>query len=923
MPETPAHAVARRQLRRLGLLLALPLLGALASVSVYGWVLSQTLSAPVRAGLASEQVVLSLDLRHWAAMVAAGQALGQAVDRSGLRARIDAFDGNLDLLRNGGTVGHGGAGSGVLEGKRLPPAPVDLRDDLDALAQVWNQIRPSLLLLSDADATDSRSEQAWNTVQNLSPALQEAADQVAWSQDARSLRLRQGMFYSLFAMGVFLLVVPIVGYVAIRQRVLQPILDVDIAAQRFMAQHGHTLARVTAGDAWAAPTATFQAMAAEIGWLFDQINGQRRYAEGLIESVPVGILVLDSDLVVKQANPAFYPLCESCPSPAAGRHISEIRCVAELLDQATDVLSTGQPRHGLLVHHEVEGGPDRSLRVAIGPRGGGESGLLIVLEDLTQEHRLRVVALAAEKSFRELIEQSPDAIAVYRDGRFIYVNPAMVGLLGYPSEDALVGTRVSSVVHKDDHPLMAARHQAMSISEQSTTPQEERLLRKDGSVVHVEVVAIRLEYRGSPAIVVVARDITQRTALTARMMEMDRIIAIGTLAAGVGHEINNPLTFVSGNVRFGLESLDPLRSFIDAIAVGARQQIGEPLAQDLLDNAGFAQARTALQDLAVALADAREGSDRIRDIVRDLKTLSRGSDTQLGNLDLHAVITTAIDMAYHEIRHRARLVKDFGKIPPVAGSDGRLGQVFLNLLINAAQAIPEGAVDHNEIRVRTFVEDGAVVIEVSDSGGGIRPEDRDRLFDAFFTTKPVGQGTGLGLAICRQIIQTHGGSIQVHSKLGQGSTFRVVLPAVVQAEAPPSPSVEAAEDPEDAVATPRRARILVIDDEPMIGRLTKRMLGSDHDVQTVDGAREALDRIDSGQVYDVIFCDLMMPEITGMELYQILVERYPDLARRVVFVTGGAFTPRAQEFLSAPGRRHLHKPFEVQQVLSVVQELLA
>ncbi|MDY7230169.1 sensor histidine kinase [Hyalangium rubrum] len=246
----------------------------------------------------------------------------------------------------------------------------------------------------------------------------------------------------------------------------------------------------------------------------------------------------------------------------------------------------------------------------------------------------------------------------------------------------------------------------------------------------------------------------------AQLMFADRLASMGRLAAGVGHEINNPLAYVLSNLNFVNKEL-------------GRALSGTP-----------EEERT---ELLSAMADARDGAEKVRVIVQDLKTLSRPDDASLGSVELGAVVRGAVKMAAHEIRRRARLVEDLSQAPAVQGNAARLGQVFLNLLLNAAHAIPEGKAEQNEIRVSARPgEPGQVLVEVSDTGSGIAPEHLERIFDPFFTTKPMGQGTGLGLSVCHSIITTLGGRIGVVSEPGKGTTFRLVLPmAPVEQQARP------------------------------------------------------------------------------------------------------------------------------------------
>ncbi len=249
----------------------------------------------------------------------------------------------------------------------------------------------------------------------------------------------------------------------------------------------------------------------------------------------------------------------------------------------------------------------------------------------------------------------------------------------------------------------------------------------------------------------------------AQLIEADRLASLGTLAAGVAHEINNPLSYVLLN--------------LDLVIREAKGE-GESVPR---------------------LREARAGVERVRLIVQDLKSFSRGNTDRKVPVDVRRVLDSTLEIAANEIRHRAELVRDFRDVPPVLADASRLGQVFLNLLVNAAQAMIEGDASRQELRVATSTDAaGRAVIEIADTGAGIAPENLERIFDPFFTTKPVGVGTGLGLSICRTIVTALGGDITVESERGRGTTFRVVLPAAsspVIADEPTPPPASAPSAP--------------------------------------------------------------------------------------------------------------------------------
>jgi signal transduction histidine kinase len=385
-----------------------------------------------------------------------------------------------------------------------------------------------------------------------------------------------------------------------------------------------------------------------------------------------------------------------------------------------------------------------------------------------------------------------------------------------------------------------------------------------------------------------------------RLVISERMASAGTLAAGIAHEINNPLAIVMGNLELTAEGIDRVVTRASRLATE-----GHSAAAELGAN---------LAELAEPIRDAREAVQRIRDIVRDVKLFSRSDDERMGEVDIHRVMNSSIRMAWNEIRHRARLVKSYGEVPVVNANESRLGQVLLNLLVNAAQAIPEGHADRNEIRVTTRTSgDGFAIIEVADTGAGIPKATLELIFDPFFTTKAEGVGTGIGLSICRRIVAELGGRIEVESAVGKGSLFRVLLP---QAEKG-SGVVQVA----SAVATDFRGRVLVVDDEVALGRALGRSLSAHHDVTVVTSGAEALACIERAEWFDVILMDLMMPEMSGMELHERLERMRPEQAARVVFLTGGAFSTAAEEFLDRVPNPKVDKPIDVADLLALVEDV--
>jgi len=366
-----------------------------------------------------------------------------------------------------------------------------------------------------------------------------------------------------------------------------------------------------------------------------------------------------------------------------------------------------------------------------------------------------------------LIEHAPDASAVHRDGRFVFVNAALVTALGYDRPEELLGRSIIDIVHPDDRELAIERMKAIYSTHRPNPLQEHRFVRRDGSVTIAEVAGVALDWEDGTAVVTFARDITERKRMQTQLLLADRMAALGTLCAGVAHEINNPLAYVICNI-------DILARELPAIALELTRHERDP---------GLAALALRIDDLAKLAAMAKEGTEPIRRIVGDLRTLAHVDDRR-APVDVRWVLDAAINLTRYETSRRARLEQDYGDVPLVEVNAPRLEQVFVNLLINAAQAIPSGDPEANCIRIRTHGDEDQALVEISDTGVGLSREQASRVFDPFFTTKPPGEGMGLGLAICHGIVTDMGGGIAVDSEPGHGATFRVRLPALRYSEKP-------------------------------------------------------------------------------------------------------------------------------------------
>ncbi len=387
-------------------------------------------------------------------------------------------------------------------------------------------------------------------------------------------------------------------------------------------------------------------------------------------------------------------------------------------------------------------------------------------------------------------------------------------------------------------------------------------------------------------------EMEQRLRLEKELRHSQKLEALGHLAAGIGHEINNPLTYVLENLEHAVGLLQP----IDAGGEGSR-----------------------LAEIRETLAEARHGAERIRNIVGNVRVFSHPGEVPPCPVDVRKSLDAAIRMAGNELRHRTRLVKRIDAVPPVIADPHRLEQVFVNLLMNAVQALPVRRDRRNEIIVSVTPDgDDQVRISVKDNGHGISDERLQHVFEPFFTTRRVGKGSGLGLSICRSIVESFKGNIRLTSVPDKGTEAVVRLPAAGSLKT---------EDVESELAPPARshmerpARILIIDDEPAVLRSLRRIL-SKHDTHLMQYGREAVDAYRRSP-FDIVFCDLMMPDFSGIDFYDEMRELGPEHTRRIVFMTGGAFMPDTRQFLSDIDNTCLDKPIDTKAMHRLIEQHLS
>jgi two-component system cell cycle sensor histidine kinase/response regulator CckA len=517
---------------------------------------------------------------------------------------------------------------------------------------------------------------------------------------------------------------------------------------------------------------------------------------------------------------------------------------------------------------------------------------------INREYELRRLLMqlrdahGSETQSRLLLTRATDGIVVVdRVHRVLFVNAAACALLGVDCEQ-LLGEPFEHAIPEEGKPA----------SYQARLP--------DGQVSALTGTSIVSIWDGQEATIIQLLP-TLRPSVPPSMppsmlgprVSEDRLRTVGRLAAGLAHEVNNPLTFVLANLESLRESHQAIRRFIRTLRVdlATREAITPQSFEQITVDANLQE---VIDDAADMLTDCYKGMHRIQDIARSLGTFSRADDDQAEMTDITRIVDDACAMVFNQIRYRARLVKRFEPIPLIAAFPGRIAQALVNMLTNAAEAIDGGAYDKHRIVVSTRLEGDHVIIGVSDSGAGIHVDDRDRIFTPGFTTKAHDGGMGIGLTSCKRVAEEHGGRLEVHHLPDRGTCFELVLPIDTGLS-----TIERHRESRPVSEAPlERSRLLIVDDDAMVLSALRRRLWRRYDTVTVLGGVEALARLSEDPSFDSIVCDLMMPEIDGKSFYDAVKKEHPHLVDRIVFMSGGAFTPRLRKFAASVPNPVMQKP---------------
>jgi PAS domain S-box-containing protein len=536
--------------------------------------------------------------------------------------------------------------------------------------------------------------------------------------------------------------------------------------------------------------------------------------------------------------------------------------------------------------------PHGYLRKPFGPRE-----LMIAVELALHQHGLEQVAAAREQWFANTLYSIADAVlTVDAEERVTFANGAAERLLGR-SRAAMDGAplgEVAPLVDARGASLQGLLAAALRVGKVTPLPADARLAEGPGAFVEgtiAPMVSMGKDRPGRSGAAIVLRDVGERRRLERRLLATERLAAIGTMAAGMRHEINNPLAFVAANVNHALERLR---------------------------DGGHAEIVSALEDAAY-------GAERVRSIVDGLRPIAQGDEGRRQRYPLEDLVDDAVRASAHALRHHARLEISLGSTPSLLVDRERMAAAIVTLLLGAASRVGEGRADASVIRLRTYTGDeGRAVLEVEDDGRTLDDLERTRMFNPFAAS---GNATaGVELAVAQRTILAHGGEIEVRGADGSGTLVRLVLPPCREqehaaAEAARPVTARRTERPTGSQNAPKPV-ILIVDDEPAIGRSIGRILAPGHDVVFESDARMALGRVLRGERFDAILCDLMMPAMSGMDFFDELCVQAPLMRDRVVFLTGGAFTPRSEQFLRELANPCLPKPFSRTAVVDAIQQVL-
>jgi PAS domain S-box-containing protein len=423
--------------------------------------------------------------------------------------------------------------------------------------------------------------------------------------------------------------------------------------------------------------------------------------------------------------------------------------------------------------------------------------------------------------------------------------------------------------------------------EKHVGPNNGHILQPSGAIRDVEFSSVCVETQSDTLYLSVIDDITEKHQILERSLLAHKMSTIGALTLGIIHEINNPLIWLLSNLQF------------------IKEKIKTFPAQDI-------KSHQLMASFSQYTDESISGAQKIAQIIHDLKGFSYVEDKNIIPVDITDALNSAIHIVEHEIKQTMKLKKEFcGDMPLLLVSTNRLQQVFMNLIVNAAQSFINPKSPKNLLIIRTTLEKNSLRIDFTDNGSGIKPENMEKLFIPFFTTKPKGIGVGLGLSISYSIIIAMGGEISVQSIVNKGTTFSVTLPLSMKASIDPDIKI---------LAKPKtQLKILIVDDLPNILNTLRRLLEEEQIVTVALGGRAALKILeDRGMSFDLVITDINMPDVNGIDLFRYIKKNHPKLASQIIFLTGSISSEKINDFLGSIKNPHLEKPFTPQELTAAI-----
>lgn len=517
-----------------------------------------------------------------------------------------------------------------------------------------------------------------------------------------------------------------------------------------------------------------------------------------------------------------------------------------------------------------------------------DGGRVSIAADITDLKRREHALVDSEERYRLLVETLPDGVMLHDSRSMLFLNSVGRRILGIPEDFAVEKLQYQDFVTSDDKDNATTRIRAVLEKGENVSPSERRIHTADGRDIWIEIAAVPFRKGSQRMGLAVFRDLTETKQAQAEierqreaLHQSEKLSALGSLLAGVAHELNNPL------------------SIAVAQAVLLEETNKDP-------------------KIIKRAKDIRSAAERCARIVKTFLSMARQQTPERTSVDINELIRNALElMGYTLGSSGVEIETDLAdKLPAIWGDADQLHQIIANLIVNAQQAMAATA-DHRKLSIGTHfdAEAGMVTLVLDDSGPGVPENLRSRIFDPFYTTKPIGVGTGIGLAVCHGVVETHGGTIEaVESPLG-GARFIVRLPPAAAIDA------VAAEKPETATV-PEGRFVLVVDDEPDIAEALAEILALyGHRTEIAESGASALARIAEND-YDLIVTDLRMPDMDGAALYKALQSDHPQLCGRMVIVTGDTLQSSAREFLETTGLPNIEKPFVPDDVEKAVNQAL-